>query len=88
MRRKALAQELRALAALAQSETRAGNAVNGMLLALRGMPIADVEEPRPLVTETRQALVDAMRPHGSCLSCMAMREGSTRWPSRATALGS
>ena len=33
--------------------------VNGMLLALRGMPIADVEEPRPVVTETRQALVDA-----------------------------
>ena len=57
--RKALAQELRALAALAQGETRAGNAVNGMLLALRGMPIADAEEPRPVVTETRQALVDA-----------------------------
>ena len=31
-----------------------------MLLALRGMPIADAEEPRPVVTETRQALVDAM----------------------------
>ena len=30
-----------------------------MLLALRGMPIADVEEPRPIVTETRRALVDA-----------------------------
>ena len=30
-----------------------------MLLALRGMPIAGVEEPRPVVTETRQALVDA-----------------------------
>ncbi len=57
--RKALAQESRALAALAQSETRAGNAVNGMLLALRGMPIADAEEARPVVTETRQALVDA-----------------------------
>ena len=57
---KALAQESRALAALAQSETRAGNAVDGMLLALRGMPAADVEEPRPVFTETRQALVDAM----------------------------
>jgi WD domain, G-beta repeat len=30
-----------------------------MLLALRGMPIEGVEEPRPVVTETRQALVDA-----------------------------
>ena len=58
-RDQALRQESRALAALAQSETRAGNAVNGMLLALRGMPIAGVEEPRPVVTETRQALVDA-----------------------------
>jgi energy-coupling factor transporter ATP-binding protein EcfA2 len=56
--RKALAQESRALAAQAQSETSAGNAVNGILLALRGMPIEGGEEPRPVVTETRQALVD------------------------------
>jgi WD40 repeat protein len=56
---KALAQDSRALAALAQSETRAGNAVNGMLLALRGMPIAGIGEPRPVVTETRQELADA-----------------------------
>jgi WD40 repeat protein len=55
-RDKALRQESRALAELAQSETRAGNAVNGMLLALRGMPIA---EERPLITETRLALWDA-----------------------------
>ena len=53
-------QELRALAALAQSEIGAGNAVNGMLLALRGMPIADVGGLRPVVTETRAALVDAL----------------------------
>jgi WD40 repeat protein len=59
-KRKALAQESRALAALAQREAKAGNAVDGMLLALRGMPVADVEEPRPVVTETRQALFDAM----------------------------
>jgi WD40 repeat protein len=57
--RKALAQESRALAALAQSETRAGNAVNGMLLALRGMPVAEAAQPRPLISETRTALVDA-----------------------------
>jgi WD40 repeat protein len=57
--RKALEQESRALAALAQSETRAGYQVEGMLLALHGMPIADVEEPRPVVTEIRQALMDA-----------------------------
>jgi hypothetical protein len=30
-----------------------------MLLALRGMPAADVGKPRPPVTETRQALFDA-----------------------------
>ena len=30
-----------------------------MLLALRGMPIANVDEPRKLVIETWQALVDA-----------------------------
>ena len=50
----------RALAALAQSETGAGNAVNGMLLALRGMPLAKAKNPRPVVTEARQVLVDAM----------------------------
>jgi hypothetical protein len=57
---RARAQESRVLAALAQSETRAGNAVEGMLLALRGLPIADAEKPRPVVNEVRQALVDAM----------------------------
>ena len=81
-------QESRALAALAQSETRAGNAVNGMLLALRGMPIADAEEPRPVVTETRQALVDATLADGSCWSCAAMRGRSRRPRSRPMARGS
>lgn len=56
----ALRQESRALATLARGEIEAGNAVNGMLLALRGMPIAAADEPRPLVSETRQALVDAL----------------------------
>ena len=34
-----------ALAALARTEIKAGNAISGMLLALRGMPIVDVVEP-------------------------------------------
>ena len=58
-RDQALRQELRAFAALGESETRAGNAVDGMLLALRGMPVTGVEEQRPVVTETRQGLLDA-----------------------------
>ena len=86
---KRSAGESRALAALAQGETRAGNAVDGMLLALRGMPIAGVEEPRPLVTEIRQALVDARLPSdGSCWSCVAMRMGYRPPRSRRMARGS
>ena len=86
--RKALAQESRALAALAQGETRAGNAVNGMLLALRGMPIADAEEPRPVVTETRQALVDATLARQEQLVLRGHEMGSTRRRSRRMARAS
>jgi WD40 repeat protein len=60
---KALTQESRALATLAQNEIKAGNLVDGMLLALRGMPTAEIGVARPVVTETRQvrqALLDAI----------------------------
>ena len=57
----ALEERSLALAALARTEIKAGNAISGMLLALRGMPIVDVVEPTHAPTKIRKALVDAMQ---------------------------
>jgi hypothetical protein len=84
----ALRQESRALAALAQSEIRSGDAVNGMLLALRGMPVAAAEKPRPIVSETRRALVDATLARRELSVCAATRVLSWRPVSRRMARAS
>jgi TIR domain len=74
-RDQALRQESRALAALAQSETRAGNAVNGMLLALRGMPTAGVGHRGRSSPRRGRRWWMPRRPQESCWSCAVMRIG-------------
>ena len=73
--RKALSQESRALAALAQRETSAGNAVNAMLLALRGMPIAGGGNLGRSSPSRGRCWWMPCRPQESGWSCAVMRSG-------------
>jgi WD40 repeat protein len=58
--RRAQTKESLLLANLSREETARGNAVNAMLLAIRGLPSAFDPPDRPLVGETTGALASAM----------------------------